>query len=268
MVPYRFPRAVDLLAVTTADDVAQWRASEGEAMDETIRTARTTGWFYLGLAVTGVLGFLLVRPELYDSGNPAATFANLQEHEALARWGIALELGIVLTQALAALWFFRLFRAVDSFAAGAIAAFGLVNATAILASAGFLATALDVATSDGGTAGEAQLMYRASENLWGVAAIFFGLWLIPMGWLAWKSRWMPRALGWVLLAGGVGYVLSAFVGYLFAGSGADAVAEALTLPADVGEFWMIGYLLLRGVNRRGPVWAEPVPSTASPIGAR
>jgi len=33
----------------------------------------------------------------------------------------------VLTQALTALWFYRLFRGVDTVAAGALAAFGMVN---------------------------------------------------------------------------------------------------------------------------------------------
>jgi Domain of unknown function (DUF4386) len=48
--------------------------------------------------------------------------------------------------------------------------------------------------------------------------------------------------------GGVGYVLSAFVVYFAPDAG--IVADALTFPATVGEFWMIGYLLVRGVNRR------------------
>jgi hypothetical protein len=55
-------------------------------------------------------------------------------------------------------------------------------------------------------------------------------------------------LGWVLVAGGAGYVASAFVGYLAPDAG--VVADALTAPASIGEFWMIGYLLIRGVNRR------------------
>lgn len=217
-------------------------------MDQLIRTARTTGWLYVGLAVTGVLGFLLIRPQLFDPGDPAATLANLRHHESLARWGIAVELGIVLTQALAAVWFFRLFRSVDSFAAGSLAAFGLVNATAILGSAGMLATALDLALEQGSSASDVQLMFQASDNLWGVAGLFFGLWLIPMGWLVLRSRWMPRALGWVLIAGGWLYVLSAFVNYLVPDG--HAVADAMAIPASVGEFWMIGYLLIRGVNRR------------------
>lgn len=83
------------------------------------RTARTTGLLYLGLAITGVLGSILVRAELYAAGDPQGTLSNLVDHATLARLGIVLELGIVLTQALAALWFYRLFRSVDSLAAAA-----------------------------------------------------------------------------------------------------------------------------------------------------
>jgi hypothetical protein len=108
-------------------------------------TARTTGLLYLGLAVTGVLGYQIVRGQLYVPDDPSATLSNLVEHTSMARLGIVLELSIVLTQALAAVWFYRLFRSVDSFAAGLIAAFGMVNAVAIMGSAAVLATALDVA---------------------------------------------------------------------------------------------------------------------------
>lgn len=67
-----------------------------------------------------------------------------------------------------------------------------------------------------------------------------------MGWLVLRSGWMPRALGHVLVVGGVGYVLSAFLGRTV--PGARAVAKALTMPASVGEFRMIGYLLWYGVR--------------------
>lgn len=92
-----------------------------------------------------MLGFLVVRPALFVPHDPSATLARLLDNEDMARIGIALEMGIVITQTLAALWFYRLFRSVDDFAAGAIAVFGLVNAIAILASAALLATALQVA---------------------------------------------------------------------------------------------------------------------------
>lgn len=213
-----------------------------------LRTARITGVLYLALGITGMVGFLLIRPYLYDPADPAATLANLVEHEALARAGVALEMGVVVAQALAALWFYRLFRSVNAFAAGAIAVFGMVNAVAVVGSAAFLATALQLVTDPfGNVAASVQLMYVLSANLWGVGALFFGLWLIPMGWCVLHSGWMPRPLGWTLVVGGAGYLLSAFVTYLL--PNADAVSGLLVVPATVGEFWMIGYLLVRGVSR-------------------
>ena len=101
-------------------------------MNAQMTTARATGSWYLGLAVTGVLGFLLVRPMLYVVGDPAATLDNLTTRQGLARLGIVLEMGIVVTQALAAVWFYKLYRSVRPTAGVAVAAFGLVNAVAIM----------------------------------------------------------------------------------------------------------------------------------------
>lgn len=54
-------------------------------------------------------------------------------------------------------------------------------------------------------------------SLWDVGAVFFGLWLIPMGFLTLRSG-VPRPLGWI--------------------------------PATVGEFWMIGWLLWHASRAR------------------
>lgn len=221
--------------------------------DDLTGTARTTGLLYAGLAITGALGFLVVRGQLYVDDDPGGTLSNLVEHTSMARLGILLELGIVLTQALTAVWFYRLFRSVDSFAAGLVAVFGMVNAVAILGSAAVLAAALDVADDQslavsGGAAGATQLLYVISGHLWGGGGLFFGLWLIPMGWLVVRSRWLPESLGPVLMVGGVGYILSTFLSYLFAN--AELVAGLLTVPATIGEVWIVGYLILFGVRDR------------------
>ncbi|MEO3816793.1 DUF4386 domain-containing protein [Plantactinospora sp. B24E8] len=235
-------------------------------MHPLIRTARMTGLLYLGLAVTGALGFLLIRPRLFAAGDPGTTLANLVEHASLARAGVAFELLVVVTQTLTAAWFYRLFRTADPLNAGGIATFGLVNAIAILISAATLATAAQLALDPvGDAAATVQLLYLVSGNLWGVGALFFGLWLIPMGSCVLRSGWMPRPLGWILVAGGVGYLLSAFVRYL--APDAQVVADALVLPATVGEFWMIGYLLIHGVRHHALDQAPsdtrlPVPAAA------
>ncbi len=221
-------------------------------MTEQVRTARAAGAWYLGLAVTGILGFLLVRPTIYVEGDAAATLANLQDREALAHLGVLLEMGIVVTQAMAALWFYKLFRDVRNVAGVSVAAFGLLNAVAIMASAVFLATAVTVANDDslapaGDAAAAVGVLYQLSTDAWGIGALFFGLWLIPMGWTAITTARFPKALGWSLVIGGAGYLLSSIVDYGFA-SPPTLLVDLLAFPATIGEFWMIGYLLLRGIR--------------------
>jgi Domain of unknown function (DUF4386) len=216
------------------------------------KTARLAGLAYLGLAIFGALGNVVIRGRLYVSGDAVATAAKLAEHRTLARFGIAADLMTVVAQSLAALYFFKLFRKVDAFAAGSIAAFGFMNSVAILASTVFTATALKMVVA--GTVGDPTtplLLYNLSDAAWGTGALFFGLWLIPMGWLAVRSGYMPRPVGWILMGGGGCYLLSAFVRYL--APNASSLTDALLAPATVGEFWMIGYLLVKGVRQALPV---------------
>jgi hypothetical protein len=212
-----------------------------------VRTARITGSLYLGLAVSGMFGFLITRPRLFDTGDPGATLTNLTDQPGLAAALVVFELLIVLTQALAAAWFYRLFRPGDPVSALGIGAFGLVNAVVILISAALLSAAGNLAADPfGDAANTVQLLFLTSGELWTAGAIFFGLWLIPMGTAVLRTGWMPRALGWVLVAGGVGYVLNAFIGF-----------EPLAIPASIGEFWMIGYLLFVGVRKNTEVKLSP-----------
>ncbi|MEG3616746.1 DUF4386 domain-containing protein [Isoptericola haloaureus] len=215
-------------------------------MDQRIArpVARTTGLLYLALGLAGMAGFLLVRPQVFDPTDAAATAALLVDHEPLARAGVALELATVVSQALAALWFVRLFRPVDAFAASAVGALGMMNAVAILGSTAALGTALDSALA--GDQAAPQLLYGLSENLWAAGAAFFGLWLIPMGRLVLRSG-LPRVLGWFLVVGGAGYLLQSFVTFLVPDAG--PLAELLVVPATVGELWMIGLLLVIGFRR-------------------
>src|SRR3546814_15888810 len=73
-------------------------SADNVATASRIRTARITGLWYLGLAVCGLCGFLLIRSQLYAPGDPQQTLAQLGEQAWLARAGIAFELGIVITQ--------------------------------------------------------------------------------------------------------------------------------------------------------------------------
>ena len=240
-----------MTAMTPSTTATPIPTTSAERSATLTRTARATGLWYLGVAITGLLGFILIRSNLYVDGDPAATATNLVDNATLARIGIGVDLALVITQTMAALWFYRLFRHINPFAAGSLAALGIVNAVAIMIATAFSATALATAIGDtpapgGDSAANTQLLYDLNETTWSVAGIFFGLWLIPMGYLVLKSQTMPRPLGIVIIAGGIGYILTTYVGFLF--PDAASTSDTLTWIAAIGEFWIIGYLLTIGLR--------------------
>lgn len=212
------------------------------------KDARITGIWYLSLAVFGVLGFLVFHPKVFITGDPAATLQNIIENESIIRTRLLLELAIVLSQVLAAVWFYKLFRLINEWAAWSLAIWGTVNAVAIMISALAMGSMINVASSSLVTDEQILLIsvfHNIISNAWAVGSLFFGLWLIPMGYIVTHSRRMPVWLGYTLIIGGFGYMLSTFFHYSGIGS---SFTEYLTIPATFGEFWMIGYLLIFGIR--------------------
>ncbi|MCP2635848.1 DUF4386 domain-containing protein [Microbacterium sp. HD4P20] len=235
-------------------------------MNDSLRVARWTGVAYLALALCGMAGFLILRPQLHDADDAAGTLANLQSSPALAHLGVGLELAVVAAQALAALGFYALFRHERPVAGFAVAIFGMANASAILASAAMLATAAQVA-GDPSLAGAAAvgvvaLLYAVADSFWLMGGLFFGLWLIPMGSFVLSTGRMPRALGWALVAGGAGYVISTALQVVLPSTPVWLI-DGLPLLATVGELWMVAYLLIRGIRpARAATPADPAPARA------
>ena len=184
--------------------------SEEESCVHSSRTARWTGVAYLSLAVCGLAGFLVIRPRVRVEGDPAATLANVVEHAWLAHLGIVFELLVVIAQAAAAVGFYALFRRDRPVAAYGVATFGMANAISILGSAALLVVGIRCGVRTGlarvARPALSGCCLPARTPIWAVGAVFFGLWLIPMGWFAISTLRMPRALGWVLVVGGLGYV--------------------------------------------------------------
>lgn len=211
-------------------------------------TARMTGVWYLLLAISGMIGFLILHGKIYVSGDISKTVANLSEHETLARIRLLMEFAIVVTQAVAAVYFFKLFKDINHFASWALAAWGMMNAGLIMISAIAMGGAINVVNSELVLSDKiimVQVFDQFIANAWGMGSLFFGLWLIPMGYVVVSSQRMPVWLGRILMLGGVGYILSAFINYL----GMDgAWVGLLPMLATVGEFWMIAYLLIYGIR--------------------
>jgi hypothetical protein len=56
-----------------------------------------------------------------------------------------------------------------------------------------------------------QLLGQLITNAWLVGGLFFGLWLMPMGFIVISSGRMPNWLGRILFIGGIGYILQTIV---------------------------------------------------------
>ena len=201
------------------------------------------------LAISGVLGFMIFHPQIFVSDNPQKTLENLNNYVFTSRIRLLLELVIIISQALAAVWFYKLFREINAWGAWSVGIWGMMNSAAIMISAIAMSSAIEVAKSSNQTYQEKivliQLLGNLITNAWGVGSLFFGLWLIPMGYIIIKSRRMPVWLGRTLMIGGVGYMLSTFIKYIGVD---DPLLEILAIPATIGEFWMIGYLLIYGIR--------------------
>lgn len=213
------------------------------------RTARIAGVWYALLAISGILGFLVFQPQVYVISDEVKTLRNLQDQLLIARVRLIFEILIIITQALSALWFYKLFKSIDEWSAWAVGIWGMVNAVVVMISAIAMASSIDIAHAES-MAHETQLMQISLLNnlikhAWQVGGLFFGLWLIPMGYIIIRSRRMPIWLGRFLVLGGLGYILNVILVY----SGSEFVLlDAMVIPATIGEFWMIGYLFIYGIR--------------------
>jgi len=212
-------------------------------------TARLTGVWYLTLAVSGVLGFVVFHPQIFVSGDPENTLTNLINIESTARIRLLLEFAIVVSQALTAVWFYKLFKNINEWAAWTLGVWGMVNSMTIMISAISMASAIEIANASNQITEDKIMLINLLQNIitnaWGVGGLFFGFWLFPMGYIVITSNRMPIWLGRVIFLGGIGYLTSTVISYLGINFTYNRV---LILPATIGEFWMIGYLLIFGIR--------------------
>ena len=88
-----------------------------------------------------------------------------------------------------------------------------------------------------------------------IAQIFFGLWLAPLGYLAYKSGWFPRPLAVVLVVATGCYLVDVFTAFL-APDLNQLIHGFITIPCIIAEVWIAGYLLTVGVNTKKKAQSE------------
>ena len=82
-----------------------------------------------------------------------------------------------------------------------------------------------------------------------LAQVFFGLWLGPLGSLAYNSSGMlPRLRGGTLIIAAVGSLVELSVAFLAPGISPNIHASAVAIPATIAEVSMVAYLLIVGVK--------------------
>jgi hypothetical protein len=223
------------------------------------RLARTAGIYYLLVAVFG--GFAqIVREQVYVEGDAGATTANLVAHPDLVRFSFAADLVQATFAVFLVLALFRLLQHVDRSTARAMVVLVVLQVAITCLNLVHQLAALLVATDpayagvfgpQGSDALVLLLMQMQHSGLL-VAQIFFGLWLFPLGRLAYRSGMFPRPLGVVLMAATGAYLLDVVLQFL-AKDVADVLSPVALVPlVTVAEVSMVCYLLVRGVRTPDP----------------
>jgi hypothetical protein len=225
-------------------------------MHPTDKAARVAGAVYLLLVLTGPFTLIYLPNKLIVRGNATATANNILAHEMLFRVGIVAELiGAVIFICLAVA-LYRLFSGVNKTQATLMVAFVLVSSTV-----GFMNALNNVA---------ALLLVRGSDFLAiidkpqrdafgmlfvrlhgqgnAINEMFWGLWLLPLALLVYRSRFLPRFLGLWLAFGGFAYVILCLTSLLLP----QYQDKVFTLfqPAFFGELAFMLWLLIKGAKVR------------------
>jgi hypothetical protein len=234
-------------------------------MDGTVETsprlwARFAGAFYLITIIMGVFAEVLVRGRLVIRDDAAATANNVLAHELLYRFGLAADLIMLACYIAVTLLFYELFKPVARSLSLLAAFFSLVGIAVLavnslnhLAPLIFLGSAQYLSTFD-----HTQLQALALIALkmhtrgYNIAGVFFGVYCLMIGYLVFRSGFLPRVLGVLMVIGGISYVIDSSANFL-SPTLADRLPD-LTVFGGIAELALCLWLMVMGVN--APKWKE------------
>lgn len=229
----------------------------GELKAGALKTqARMAGLLYLVVVAMGIFSLGYVPSQVNVAQDWPATMASIVANESLFRLGIAAFLLKQVAFLLLPLALYRVLGDTNRAAAVAMVAFAVASVPLALVALGHKLDALSLLTDPviAKAVEPAQLQAMATQALDaygnGLVAtrLFWGLWLLPFGWLVFKSARMPRLLGIVLMLGCLGYLVDVFGALLAPGYADSIVARYAMLPASIGEIGACLWLLLFGVR--------------------
>jgi hypothetical protein len=217
---------------------------------------RLAGLLYLLASIPGFIALLYVPSKIFVHGNATATANNIAAHEMLFRLGIAADL---IGQALfifVALALYYLLKGVNPrhallmltliLVAIPIAFVNELNSIAalVLARGADFLSVFDKPQRDA----LARLFLDLRGGGFDVAGIFWGLWLFPLGLLVYRSGFLPRILGVLLMIACWAYLANSFTSLVLPRY--EAMVNRWISPLQLAEMVFMLWLLIKGARPR------------------
>ena len=216
--------------------------------------ARLTGFLYLIVAILGVLGFFYIQGQLFVSGNMAATAEKMVAGESLFRLSILIHLISNVLFLTVIILLYELLKKIHILIAKLMLWFVVIAIPLFFITEALQFTAFYIFKRDLLASFSLDQAYEIAatllriSNVTGQLLMFhWGLWLLPLGWLVFRSDFIPRIFGVLLWINGVGYIIASLTYFLWP----DLLATVTTIVMPtyfVGELPLIFWLLIKGVK--------------------
>jgi hypothetical protein len=234
------------------------------------RTARWAGVLYLAIFVVAPLAFVAASSTIFVADDPTTTAQNLIRNEGRFRFGmVAVSIVFLIEIVLAALLYviFRpVSRTISLAAAFSRVAEAVVQATNLLTSSlallvvggtGYLAT-FEREQRDA----LVLLALDANDFMLLVWGLFFALHLLLLGYLVYRSGFLPRILGVLLALASLGYFAESY-GTILSPGASDALGIVVVVLAVPGELAFALWLAIKGVDEEK--WNERALRAERPV---
>jgi hypothetical protein len=213
--------------------------------------ARIAGFLYLLFIPLASFGFPYGPSHLFVPGDAARTANNIMASESLFRLSIVINLLGAILNVFVVLALYRLLKPVNKNVAALMVVFvllstpiGMLNELNHVAVLLLLSGATDLTPF---TASQLQtlvpLFHELHQYGLSIDKVFWGLWLFPMGYLVFKSDFLPRILGILLMIGCFGWLSEFFTAFFLPN---DEVK--IGMFTAWGEVLFPLWLLIKGVN--------------------
>ncbi len=207
------------------------------------KTAKIAGFLYLSMIPLGIMGLIYIPETVLVSGDILATINNIKENEMLFRWGIVSALLVQLVQIALVLSLYKLLKPVNDFYAKLMVIFALCAVPiAMLNEAAFGVVLFLIHSAEQSPLLIDAFIYLHEYGIF-IAQIFWGLWLFPMGYLIYKSNYIPKFIGVLLMIGCFGYFVDSFIFFLYPEFGIMFSAFLF-----IGEVVLPLWLVFKGVD--------------------